>query len=161
VSEEADIRPLLDRYQVPAPVPKEPLVQVRLVPVQVFGADEEPCPGCPETIEFGYGLMDAVQAWSDCNRAIGRIYRVDEARSVPYRQPGETITVYVPQSEVAKLGKLFGDDHEQRCPGCHKQWRELPEEHRARVVCGGQLEAREESPRATGVPEETIGMMRP
>ncbi len=138
MSEEQGIRPLLDRYQVPAPLPREPLIQVRLVPVQVFGAYEEPCPKCPATVEFGYGLMDAVSAWSDCNRAIGRIYRVDEARSVPYRLPGETITVYVPASEVAKLGKRFGDEHDERCPGCHKHWRELPGGHRARVVCDGK-----------------------
>jgi len=161
VSEEQDIRELLDRYQVPAPLPREPLVQVRLVPVKVFGADEEDCPDCPATVEFGYGLMDAVEAWSDCNRAIGRIYRVDEARSAGYRRPGDAITVYVPQSEAEKLGKRFGDEGADRCPGCHRRWRELPEGHRARVVCGGRLEAREESLRAAGVPEGTIRMMRP
>jgi hypothetical protein len=138
VSETEDVAALLERYQVPAPAPREPLVQVRLVPVEVFGADEEDCPECPATVYFGYGLMDAVSAWSDCNRAIGRIYRVDESSSVSYRLPGETITVYVPQSEVAKLGKQFGDVRDERCPGCHKYWRELPDEHRARVVCEGQ-----------------------
>ena len=161
MSESDEVRQLLDRYQVPAAHPREPLVQVRLVPVQVFGADEEDCPDCPATVEFGYGLMDAVEAWSDCNRAIGRIFRVDEARSVDYRQPGDTITVYIPQSEVAKLGKRFGDEGVDRCPGCHKRWRELPEEHRARVVCGSRLEAREDSLRDAGIPEGTIRMMRP
>jgi hypothetical protein len=102
---------------------------VRLVPVEHFGTDEEFCPNCGTGIECGYGVMDAVEAWSDCNRAIGRIYRVDDDYSEPYRQPGDTITVYVPQSEMAKFQKRFGDDAGNRCPACHKPYRELPEDH--------------------------------
>ena len=116
----------------PAGAAGEPLVRVRLVPVEVFGADEEDCPGCPERIEFGYGLMDAVQAWSDCNRAIGRIYRVDEESSERFREPGDTITVYVPQSEMAKFEKRFGDGPFGRCPSCHVPYSELPEGHTVR-----------------------------
>lgn len=111
------------------------LVRVRLVPVEVFGADEEECPECPGTVTFGYGLMDAVQAWSDCNRAIGRIYRVDEESSGAYRAPGDTITVYVPQSEMPKFQKRFGDGPFGRCPACHVPYSELPASHTVRPAC--------------------------
>ena len=112
------------------------LVRVRLVPVEVFGGDEEDCDGCGGTVKCGYGLMDAVQAWSDCNRAEGRIYRVDDDHSEPYRQPGDTITVYVPQSEMAKFAKRFGDQAGGRCPACHMPYAELPEGHQLnRPVC--------------------------
>lgn len=87
----------------------DPLVRVKLVPVEVFGTDDA-CGNCGAEHEWGYGLMDAVQAWSDCNRAIGRIYRRDEDSSEPYRQPGDTITVYVPQSELAKFDKKYGHE---------------------------------------------------
>lgn len=70
------------------------LVAVRLVPVEVFGTD-------------GYGLMDAVEAWSDCNRAIGRIYRVDD---MPIRQDGETIEVLVRRADLPWFEKRWGDD---------------------------------------------------
>lgn len=88
-----------DRVAATTPdgLPGEPLVKVTLVPVEVFGADE------------GYGLMDAVSPWSDCNRARGHIYRRDDIRE-RHREPGDTITVYVPQSELAKFEKHFGED---------------------------------------------------
>lgn len=41
-------------------------VTVWLRPVEVFGVNEE----------HGYGLMDSVPVWSDCNRAVGHIFRV-------------------------------------------------------------------------------------
>ena len=113
----------------------DPLVRVRLVPVEVFGADEEDCPDCAATVTFGYGLMDAVQSWSDCNRAIGHIYRVDDEYAEPYRTPGETITIYVPQSEMAKFQRRFGDGYDDRCPSCHALHSELPEGHTVRPVC--------------------------
>ena len=106
------------------------LVRVRLVPVEVFGADEEDCEGCGETVQFGYGLCDAVQAWSDCNRAIGHIFRKDDDYAEGYRTPGDTITVYVPQSELAKFEKRYGDEPFGCCPSCHVRYDELPEEHR-------------------------------
>ena len=115
---------------VTVPELAEVLVRVRLVPVEVFGADEEDCEGCGETVRFGYGLMDAVQAWSDCNRAIGRIFRKDDDFTEGYRTPGDTITVYVPRSEMAKFEKRYGDGPSGRCPSCHAEYRDLPEEHR-------------------------------
>jgi len=81
----------------------EPLVKVRLVPVEVFGTDE--CDHCGTPA--GYGLSDAVSPWSDCNRAIGHIYRRDDIDQ-RHRDPGDTITVYVPQSELPKLDKRYG-----------------------------------------------------
>jgi hypothetical protein len=75
----------------------EDLVKVTLVPVEVFGADS------------GYGLMDAVSSWSDCNRAIGHIYRRDEEDNVPFRNPDDVITVYVPRSELTKFDRNVGD----------------------------------------------------
>ena len=116
-----------------------PLVAVTLVPVEHFGADEEHCE-CGRVVECGMGLMDAVSAWSDCNRAIGRIYRVDDLPQ--HREPGDTITAYVPQSEMAKLGKRFGDDAGHRCPACHVPYGELPEGHRvSRPSCTGSADA--------------------
>jgi hypothetical protein len=80
-----------------------PLVKVSLVPVEVFGAECRTC-----DTEVGYGLSDAVSPWSDCNRAVGHIYRRDEGDTP--RDPAEVITVYVPQAEVAKFEQRFGED---------------------------------------------------
>jgi hypothetical protein len=110
----------------------EPLTRVRLVPVEMFGAGEEDCPECPATVTFGCGLMDAVSGYSDCNRAIGHIYRVDEEDSEPYRAPGDTITVYVPESELPKFARRYGDIFDGRCPACHVRYDELPEGHQVR-----------------------------
>jgi len=93
----------------PAAAGGEPLIRVRLVPVEVFGTDEEPCEHCGKETGGGYGLMDAVAAWSDCNRAIGHVFRKDEDDSEPYRAPEDTITIYVPQSEMAKFENKYGD----------------------------------------------------
>lgn len=93
--------------------PPAGLVPVRLVPVEVFGGD---C-SCHEDAEasgaatgchgFSYGLCDAVEAGSDCNRAHGRIYRRDEDESP--RLDGDTITVWVPAGELEKFDRVFGD----------------------------------------------------
>ena len=116
----------------PAAADSDPLVRIRLVPVEVFGADEEDCKGCGEMIKCGYGLMDAVQAWSDCNRAIGHIFRKDDDCTEGYREPGDTITVYVPQSEMALFERRYGDEAGNRCPACHVEYRDLPEGHRVK-----------------------------
>lgn len=76
----------------------DPLVSLRLVPVAVFGA------------EGGYGLADAVSAWSDCNRAYGHIYRVDDPHSLPYRNPGETVEIFVRASDLPFFERRWGDD---------------------------------------------------
>lgn len=88
----------------PAATSGEPLVKVHLVPVEVFPGE---CQAC-ET-ELTYGLSDAVSPWSDCNRAYGHIYRRDDI-DPQYRHPAETITVYVPQSELPKFDRRFGGD---------------------------------------------------
>jgi hypothetical protein len=90
----------------------EPLVRVKLVPVQVFGGMQT-CEGCGADVPWGYGLMDAVQAWSDCNRAIGHIYRKDEQTSEPWRQPGDTITIYVPRPEMVKFERTYGEINDE------------------------------------------------
>jgi hypothetical protein len=89
------------------------LVPVRLVWVEVFGADCR----ChedrlltdddPECGDFGYGICDAVSAWSDCNRAIGRIYRRDEDESK--RKAGDTILVWVTPEQAALFDVAFGE----------------------------------------------------
>lgn len=58
------------------------LVPLTLVPVEVFGGCDHP--GCHDQCEtFGYGLSDAVgPGYSDCNRAEGRIYRVEDLTSL-------------------------------------------------------------------------------
>lgn len=71
----------------------EDLVEVVLVPVEVFGANE------------GYGLMDSVCPWSDCNRAIGHIYRREERSDVQFPNPDDVIKIYVTHSELAKFDR--------------------------------------------------------
>jgi hypothetical protein len=112
--------------------PADPLVRIRLVPVEVFGADEEDCRGCGEVIRCGYGLMDAVSAYSDCNRATGRIYRMDDIEGRDEEGLAGCITVYVPQSELEKFERRYGEDVNgdyHRCPACHVPYSKLPERH--------------------------------
>lgn len=94
----------LVEFLPPDGVTGEPLVKVTLVPVEVFGAE---CEACDK--EVGHGLMDAVSAYSDCNRAEGHIYRRDDEESTPYRDADDVITVYVPRSEIWKFEKRFGE----------------------------------------------------
>src|SRR5260221_69305 len=87
------------------------LVPVRLVPVEVFGGDcdchlmhdhdDNSCSG------WGYGLCDAVDGMSDCNRAVGGIYRRDEGESP--RSDGNTILVWVTPEQVALFDVVFGE----------------------------------------------------
>jgi len=79
---------------------KKETVTLRLVPVEVFGAED------------GYGLCDAVSCWSDCNRAVGKIYRVDEDWS--NREEGETVTITIDKSDLAFFDKKFGDYEEDK-----------------------------------------------
>jgi hypothetical protein len=81
-------------------------IPVRLVPVEIFGEDN--CCEHGENAECksaGYGLSDAVSAWSDCNRAIGHIYRFEDTYPEPdggrYREPGDTLVVWVDPDEFA------------------------------------------------------------
>ena len=121
----------------PSPVDGDPLVRVTLVPVEVFGADEEDCQGCGEIIKTGYGLMDAVSAWSDCNRAIGHIFRKDDLEGRNADGAAGCITVYVPQSEMPKFETRYGDAVLGRCPSCHIEYDELPTGHHLRRPSGG------------------------
>lgn len=83
------------------------LAKVYLVPVEVFGADE--CEKCE--VPTGYGLCDVAEPGSDCNRAVGHIYRRDDSDQ-RYRNPEEVIRIYVPLSELPKFDKKFGDGFE-------------------------------------------------
>jgi hypothetical protein len=85
----------------------EKLVKLRLVPVEVFTGlcDHDDCKN-PD--HLGYGIADAVEAWSDCNRASGRIYRVDDVDG-RYRHEGDTVTIWVNQSDVAWFDRNFGE----------------------------------------------------
>ena len=95
-------------------MPDEELVSVLLTPVHVFGAvgtcsqhpDIDPtCPRCGNPLQSCYGLSDATSAWSDCNRADGHIFRIDDVDSTnPERVQ---IRVYVPESGLAKLEKSY------------------------------------------------------
>ena len=78
-------------------IDRDALVPLRLVPVEVFGAED------------GYGLSDAVSAWSDCNRAIGHIYRVDD-RDPQYRKPGETVEIFVRQADLPFFARCWDSD---------------------------------------------------
>lgn len=85
---------------------QEMLVKLRLVPVEAFTGicDHDDCEN-PE--HLGYGICDAVSAWSDCNRAVGHIYRVDD--SGLHREPGDTVEIWVNESDVAWFDRKFGD----------------------------------------------------
>jgi hypothetical protein len=97
---------------VPVPAPRvvsaEPLTAVRLVPVVVFAAghcDEYPCSDCER--HAGFGLADAVPPGGDCNRAVGRIYRVDD---VDRGDDGHSLTVWVTAADLEWLRKRWGDE---------------------------------------------------
>jgi hypothetical protein len=90
------------------------LEPVRLVPVEVFGTDQCCYHGSQDEAcdSRGYGLSDAVPAWSDCNRARGRIYRVDDLPGRMPPDPGEppsTVVVYVRPEDRAWFELLWGD----------------------------------------------------
>lgn len=96
-------------------------IPVELVPVEVFGGNDccthgdHPDPAeCPS---MGYGLSDAVSAWSDCNRARGRVYRAEDTRDADdgtapsrYREPGETVIVWVREVDMPFFARRFGDE---------------------------------------------------
>lgn len=77
---------------------KNELMKLRLVPIQVFGEGED----------WGYGLCDAVSPWSDCNRALGRIYRVDD--DWMNREEGETIDIFIDPKDAGFFSMLFGEE---------------------------------------------------
>ncbi len=84
------------------------MIKLRLVPVEVFGGVDcgKRCTHCDEIHEWGYGLMDATSAWSDCNRAIGHIYRVDDMD--PSVNPDrETVDVWVDPKDLPFFEKKF------------------------------------------------------
>lgn len=66
---------------------KDKKVKLRLVPVGVFGTKD------------GKGLMDLVSAWSDCNRAVGHIYRVDDINERNNRD-NTTIEIEVNEKDI-------------------------------------------------------------
>lgn len=97
------------------PMPDD-LVPLALVPVEVFGAncachDELDLRGAACT-ESGFGLSDAVSAWSDCNRAEGHIYRVDDT-DPDHRLPGETIRIFVSKADLPWFEKRFGEQQHE------------------------------------------------
>lgn len=72
---------------------REDLVEVHLVPVTI-DADS-------------YGLSDSVQPWSDCNRAHKHLFRKDDEINKLYREPGDTIKIYVPRNELHKFEQNY------------------------------------------------------
>lgn len=119
------------------PMPDD-LVPIALVPVEVFGGDcdcheaaghsfvqdgdvpedmivvqNHPGPVAPVVKRcsgWSYGLSDAVPSWSDCNRATGRIYRVDDT-DPDLREPGDTIRIFVSKADLPWFEKRFGEQH--------------------------------------------------
>jgi len=71
------------------------MIKLVLIPVQVFGAKEG-------EEEWGYGLCDAVGGQSDCNRAIGHIFRVATIDETEYLKPGEFLIIDFPDSHQAQ-----------------------------------------------------------
>lgn len=89
--------------------------RLTLVPVEVFGGCDHP--GCHDTCDtFGYGLCDAVgPGYSDCNRAIGRIYRVEDLtpENGDYMiDEGKQVRVHVwiAESDAEFFTQKFGED---------------------------------------------------
>ena len=88
----------------------EDLTRIWLVPVEVFGGCDHP--GCEDDRCWSFGLADAVSAWSDCNRAEGRIYRVEDlgdGDGAKYREPGEVLALDVTPAQLAWFQRRWGD----------------------------------------------------
>lgn len=83
-------------------------VRVRLVAVEIFGAACDHVDHHGNDQPFGYGLMDAVEAWSDCNRAVGRIFRVDENWMT--RAAADCIEIVIDEAELPKLLHDWNED---------------------------------------------------
>ncbi len=94
----------------PAPVPAGniPGRWLTLVPVEVFGLE---CDDHDTPHPVAWGLCDAVAAWSDCNRADGHIYRVDDLPGVA-RQPGQTVRVWVAEADAEFFRRYWGEGYE-------------------------------------------------
>lgn len=81
---------------------------LQLVAVEVFGLlCDDDAHEHPKAV--GWGLSDAVEAWSDCNRADGHIYRVDDDWST--RKPGETARVWVADADLPFFEKRWGSEY--------------------------------------------------
>jgi hypothetical protein len=80
---------------------------IRLVPVEVFGLLCDEHEDLPKTVPWG--LSDAVEAWSDCNRAEGHIYRVDDDWAEGKRKHGETARVWVADADLPFFDKRWGE----------------------------------------------------
>ena len=91
------------------PFPAEDLTSLVLVPVEVFGADCQH-DGCEDPHHAAYGISDAVSPWSDCNRAAGRIYRVEDLPDpMAGRLPGDVLTIWARKADVPWFERRFGD----------------------------------------------------
>lgn len=103
------------------------LVPLTLVPVEPFGGDcDHPDCDDPDHRE-GIGLMDAVgPGWSDCNRAYGRIYRVEDLDPVSEHMEFEgelvRVQILVREQDLEFFKRRFGDPREtrpaRRCGHC-------------------------------------------
>ncbi len=81
---------------------------VTLVAVEVFGGTDE-CAGCGQDLPWSYGLCDAVPGWSDCNRAIGHVFRIND---IDERDPDHVVRIWVPDGEWEKLAvRVWGEGH--------------------------------------------------
>lgn len=102
------------------------LVSLTLVPVEVFGGCDHP--GCHDQCgTFGYGLCDAVgPGYSDCNRADGKIFRVEDLDvmdpHLEYDGEQVRVQVLVREQDLEFFKRRFGDPREgrpaRRCGHC-------------------------------------------
>ncbi len=74
--------------------PKD-LIRVKMVPVEV---------GCTEE---SYCLCDAVSAWSDCNNATGKIFRLDDDFQQDHRNKEDTVEMWCTEENIIKLKTHF------------------------------------------------------
>lgn len=85
----------------------EDWIEIGLVRVEVFGGPDE-CPKCDARVPWGYGLCDVETfGMSDCNRASGHIFRVDDLGRDPYN--GEDPAIIWVKVRTSDLPKLIRD----------------------------------------------------
>ena len=80
------------------------LVPVRLIPVEFFCEDQ--CDECEAAL--AYGICDATEGYSDCNRAYNKLLRYEDSPQNK-RVTDDTILVWVSAEEREKFLRVLGE----------------------------------------------------
>lgn len=136
-----DVVPTTEALDQAAAAILELLVPLTLVPVEVFGGCDHP--GCDAQCgTFGYGLCDAVgPGYSDCNRAEGKIFRIDDLPSDPandfthYEGEQVRVQILVREHDLPYFQRRFGDNPREGRPArtCEHYGRGEPTADRTRA----------------------------